>query len=94
MTKIHRYTETEVYAAFGTDCEKRFTGPAGTAFLENTYGFHRGFPPRLRPRLALSVTFCIESVPYGPKNPVATIGEGGVPANIDPFINRVYCRAK
>ena len=94
LTDIRRYTEDEVFAAFGRDCEKRFTGPAGTAFLENTYGFHRGLPPLRRPRLAISVTYCIESVPYGPKTPVATIGEGGVPANIDRFINRIYCRTK
>lgn len=94
LATIRRYDEEEVYAAFGPDCEKRFIGPAGTAFLENTYGFHRGFPPKSRPRLAIGVTYCIESVPYGPKDPVATIGRDGVPATIDPFINRVYCRPK
>ena len=94
LATIRRYEEQEVFAAFGPDCEKRFTGPAGTAFLENTYGFHRGYPPKSRPRLALGVTYCIESVPYGPKHPVGTIGRDGVPAHIDPFINRVYCNPR
>ena len=94
LTEIRRYSEAEVQEAFGPDCEKRFTGPAGTAFLENTYGFHRGYPAKLTPRLILGVTYCIQSVPYGPKAPVAIIGENGVPADIDPYINRIYCRVK
>ena len=92
LAKIRRYTEEEVHSAFGPECEKRFTGPAGTAFLENTYGFHRGFPPRSKPRLIVQATYCIQSVPYGPKEPVAKIGQDGVPAGIDRFVNRIYCR--
>ena len=92
LATIRRYSEEEVHQAFGPNCEKRFTGPAGTGFIENTYGFHRGIPPQSKPRLIVQATYCIESVPYGPKNPVAKIGAPGVPPNIDPFINRVYCK--
>jgi Phytanoyl-CoA dioxygenase (PhyH) len=93
LTPIRRYDEKEVYEAFGPDCEKRFTGPAGTAFLENTYGFHRGFPPKSKPRMLFQVLYSLTPVIYGPKTPIATIGQGGVPASIDTYVNRVYCRA-
>jgi hypothetical protein len=89
LTTIRRYTDEEVTQAFGN--EKRFVGPAGTAFLENTFGFHRGFPPKSKPRLVLGVTYTLRPIPYGPANPVCQIGKDGVPAGLDPYINRVYC---
>ena len=91
LTKIRRYSDEEIVAAFGPECEKRFVGPAGTAFLENTYGFHRGYPAKTRPRLAIGVTYSLRPIPYGPAKPVCRIGDEGVPASLDPYINRVYC---
>jgi hypothetical protein len=91
LTEIRRYTDEEVAWAFGQEKLKRFTGAAGTAFLENTYGFHRGVPPTRKPRLIFQVLYSLRPVIYGPKEPVARIGEGGVPADIDPYINRIYC---
>ena len=91
LTKIRRYTDEEIVEAFGPGCEKRFLGPAGTSFLENTFGFHRGYPAKTRPRLALGVTYSLRQIPYGPAKPVGKIGSNGIPANIDPYINRVYC---
>ena len=91
LTKIRRYTDEEVAAAFGPGSQKRFTGPAGTAFLENTYGFHRGFPARSKPRLLMQVLYSLRPVPYGARNPVCRIGQDGIPAGLDPYVNRVYC---
>ena len=93
LTAIRRYTEAEVHEAFGAGREKRFTGPAGTAFLENTYGLHRGFPPRSRPRMIFQALYSLTPVIYGPRQPVATIGKDGVPPGIDPYINSIYCHA-
>ena len=93
LTSIRRYSESEIHAAFGADCEKRFVGPAGTAFLENTYGFHRGCPPRSTPRLIFQVLYSLTPVVYGPRTPVCTIGRDGVPSHIDAHTNSVYCRA-
>jgi hypothetical protein len=70
-----------------------FTGKAGTAFLENTYGFHRGVPPTEKPRLLFQVLYSLRNSIYGPDEPVARIGADGIPAGIDPFINRVYLSA-
>jgi hypothetical protein len=91
LTSIRRYTEEEVAEAFGAGNEKRFVGPAGTSFLENTYGFHRGLPAETKPRLIFQATYTLRPIPYGPKMPVAKLGRDGVPDYIDPYINRIYC---
>lgn len=42
LTEIRRFSDAETESTFGANNLVRFTGPAGTAFLENTYGIHRG----------------------------------------------------
>jgi hypothetical protein len=42
LLPIRCYTAEEIAGAFGQGNAKLFVGPAGTSFLENTYGFHRG----------------------------------------------------
>lgn len=88
LTTIRRYDDAEVHAAFGRESEVRFTGDAGTCFLEKTYGFHRGYPPKTKPRLIFQVLYSLRETIYGPKRPVVAGGPG-----LDPFINRIYCRA-
>jgi hypothetical protein len=90
LTRIRRYEDSEVIQAFGADSLSTFTGKAGTAFLENTYGLHRGIPPTKKPRLLFQVLYSLRNSVYGPDNPVGRIGADGAPAGIDPFINRVY----
>ena len=90
LTKIRRYQDSEIADAFGEGSHLTFTGKAGTAFLENTYGFHRGVPPTQKPRLLFQVLYSLRNSIYGPDRPVGRIGMDGVPADIDPFINRVY----
>ncbi len=82
---IRRYTDREA-AELGA--EIYFTGPAGNCFLENTYGFHRGLPPRDRPRLIFQVTYCLMGLPYAPAKPVAAL-----PPGFDPFVNRFYLKS-
>jgi hypothetical protein len=93
LTQIRRFTDAETEATFGADSLLRFTGPAGTAFLENTYGVHRGTPPTDNPRLIFQVLYSLRPVIYGPKIPLVRAGANGVPKGLDPFINRVYCEA-
>ena len=87
LMPIRRYQDQEVYDSFGKDQEVRFTGPAGTMFLEKTFGLHRGFPVSKTPRLAFQVTYSMKPMIYGPKKPVAAL-----PAGLDPYVNQVYCR--
>jgi hypothetical protein len=93
LTGIRRYEDREIVDAFGKNSLSMFTGKAGTAFLENTYGFHRGVPPTEKPRLLFQVLYSLRNSIYGPDEPVARIGADGIPAGIDPFINRVYLSA-
>ena len=93
LTRICRYTDAEIAEAFGTENQHRFTGPAGTAFLENTFGLHRGVPVQTAPRLMMQAVYSLGVAPYGPRRPVARIGHDGVPADLDPYINRIYCAA-
>jgi Phytanoyl-CoA dioxygenase (PhyH) len=86
LMQIRRYSEDEVFGAFGKEREVKFTGPAGTSFLEKTYGFHRGLPVTKTPRLILQVQYSLTPIVYGPKKPVVAL-----PKEFDPFVNRVYC---
>jgi len=89
LTKIRRYEDAEVHDAFGQENEVRFIGPAGTCFLEKTYGLHRGVPPRSKPRLIFQVLFSMRETIYGPQEPIFDPSTRGLA--IDPFINRIYC---
>ena len=91
LLPVRRYTTEEIAGAFGEGNEKLFVGPAGTSFLENTYGFHRGLPAKSKPRLALAATYSLRVIPYGPRAPIAVLGQNGIPGDIDPYINRIYC---
>lgn len=81
---LRRYTEDEV-KSLGP--EIHFTGPAGSCFMENTYGLHRGLPPRDKPRLIFQVTYCLTGLPYAPSSPIAPL-----PTGYDPFVNRFYLK--
>jgi hypothetical protein len=91
LTEIRRFSDDEVTNTFGAGNIHRFSGPAGTAFLENTYGVHRGVPPSKKPRLIFQVLYSLRPIFYGPKIPVVRIGVQGIPASLDTYINRVYC---
>ena len=51
-----RKTDAEVEAAFGIQAD-RITGPAGTAFIANTRGIHKGLLPKNRDRLVCQIVF-------------------------------------
>ena len=91
LTKIRRYDDSEIHDTFGRENEIRFMGDPGTCFLEKTYGFHRGYPPKTKPRLIFQVLFSLRETIYGPKKPIYDPSARGL--SIDPFMNRVYCRA-
>jgi hypothetical protein len=91
LTTIRRFTEEEVGSAFGQDNIVHITGPAGTCFLENTYGVHRGIPPTKAPRLIFQVLYSLRPNIYGPAAPMVTMGTHGIPSDLDPYVNRIYC---
>jgi ectoine hydroxylase-related dioxygenase (phytanoyl-CoA dioxygenase family) len=44
VTHDGRYSDAEVFAHYPRSSEVRLKGPAGTVFLEDTLGFHKGVP--------------------------------------------------
>ncbi len=94
LTQIRRFSDEEVTATFGNESVRTITGMAGEAFLENTFGIHKGKPMMSGRRLIFQVVYSMFALPYGPRQPVDPVnGHQGVPAGLDPWINRVYVNA-
>jgi hypothetical protein len=87
---IDRHSDEEVLQAFGADRLVRFTGPAGTVFLENTYGLHRGQPVRAGRRLILQFIYSMLPMAYGPAMPYRRELFAPAQIAIDPYVNRAY----
>lgn len=85
-----RFTDDEVAEAYAAEDRLEITGAAGTAFLESTFGLHRGFPPQSKPRLMLQALYCLKPDTNGPRRPLSDVpaDQGGV--MLDPYINRIY----
>lgn len=90
LHKIRRYTDDEVLQTFGADRLVRFVGGAGTVFLENTYGLHRGQPVRQGKRLVLQIVYSMLPMAYGPAAPYRPELFASTSHPIDPYVNRVY----
>lgn len=89
LVQRRRYTDHEVADAFeNMDDHLMLCGKAGTAFLENTFGLHRGFPPLERPRLIFQVLYTLHPYYGAPSKPIVNAAK----SNLDPYINRVYCQ--
>ena len=83
-----RYDDTEVSRVFGEAGIHQFIGPRGTAFLENTYGLHRGLPPRSGLRLCFQVNYSLLPLLGSPEEPQVRASEIGL--DLDPWINRLH----
>jgi hypothetical protein len=71
LNAIKRFRDDEVIAAFGEEALAVQTAKAGSAFLENTFGLHKGMPVRRGTRLIFQAVYSLNPVPYGPRRPVA-----------------------
>lgn len=81
-------TDEQVRLHFGADAERTFTGPAGTIFLEDTWGIHRQTPAVSGRRCMFSVMYTVSGLdPNSPPHPVAEL-----PLGLDAYINRVFYR--
>lgn len=92
LHEIRRYDDDEVFSAFGRDRLVNFVGPAGTVFLENTYGLHRGQPVQAGKRLILQVVYSMLPMSYGPAAPYRPDRFAPAQVAVDPYVNRVYLR--
>lgn len=65
------------------------TGKAGTSFLVDTFGIHRGQLPTEGWRLMLSAQYNINMSPHGPQQPFSVPGGQA----FDAYINRLYLQS-
>jgi hypothetical protein len=87
LLNLTRYiTDAEVEATFEADAITTISGPAGTCFLEDTYGVHRAGLPVDRPRLVISAQYNLWPSPFAPAKPPLR----GLDGRYDPWINRAY----
>lgn len=89
-----RYTDSEVLSSFpNRDDHLTLTGTEGTAFVESTFGLHRGVPPKSKPRLIMQVLYTLKPNFSGPSKPLLTLPQTDA-AKYDAYSNRIYCRFK
>jgi len=77
-------TDEAIAAAFGEAAIERITGPAGSWFMEDVYGFHKGQLPLDAPRLMLAVQYNLYRSPHCPRD-VTRLPLGAR----DPYVNRL-----
>lgn len=96
LAKIRRFSDQEVAQHFKPEQIRIITGKAGNAFLEDTFGIHKGQPVQQGQRLLFQVVYSMCALPYGPTRPVASHAEMQyrLPQRIfDPWVNRFYLEA-
>ncbi len=88
---IRRFDEEEVAEAFGKESIVCLPGKAGSGFMEDTFGIHRGLPVSRGERLIFQVVYSLFPLPYSPLKPVMAIADFES-LKLDPWINRIYLR--
>jgi hypothetical protein len=83
-----RLADQEVSAMFPAADMLQIQGRAGDAFLEDTFGLHKGQPPRSERRLLFQVEYSVNPIAVYEYDPAAM----SVPVEIDPYVNRLYIR--
>jgi hypothetical protein len=87
LRRIRRYKDAEIEKVFGRDNVLKFTGLKGTAFLVDTYGYHKGLLPVSDNRLLLQVQYSLHPIAVETYTPVKT--EQGV---YQPYVNRLLIK--
>ena len=89
----HRYADSLVEEAFGPESVDVLTGRAGDCFMENTWGIHKGLPPRRAPRLVLQIQYALQPSLFFTYEPVAIPGMDRLSAE-DRYVCRAYLKAR
>jgi len=82
------YSLKEIEATYGPTSVATITGPAGTCFLADTYGIHRGAVPVSRPRLMLQVQYSLLPIFAFQYQPMAMEPR----PQVDAYVNRLLLR--
>lgn len=86
--RIRRIADAEVADAFARQDQLKLHGRVGDAFLEDTFGLHKGQPPTRARRLLFQVQYSV--------NPIAVYDYKPLPASdhgFDRYTNRLYLGA-
>ena len=67
--KRQRFKDEDIFSKIDIRKKKSFVGKAGTTFIANTYGIHRGLQPEEKERLVLVYLFSIIPSNRSPKLP-------------------------
>lgn len=70
LRKIRRYEDVEIEKAFGKENVLKFVEPKGSAFIVDTYGFHKGLLPESEDRLLLQVQYSLDPIGIEEYNPI------------------------
>lgn len=76
-----------IIETFGAEAIETITAPAGSWFLEDVYGFHKGQLPVDRPRLLLAIEYNLYPSPLSPKAPLITREP-----QYDSYINKLFLK--
>lgn len=82
------YDEAQLHRDHAAENFRTFIGPAGTTFLCDTYGIHKGMPPIKAPRLIYQVQYSLLPIYAFEYDPVKIAGA----ANYNRYINRLMMR--
>ncbi|MCU1279963.1 MAG: uncharacterized protein JWM53_3509 [bacterium] len=86
-----RYTDAEVEGAYPASSIKRYAMARGHAFLEDTFGVHKGLLPRTRRRLLFQAQYSLFPIAHYQYSPIGRERLGaGLPPDLDPYINRLH----
>jgi len=89
LLELRRHSDGEVEEAFGREAVLSIEGHPGSAFLEDTFGFHKGTVCRTGRRLLFQVQYSISPIHAYEYRPV----EGtGLADRYDPYMNRLLFR--
>ena len=95
LAQIRRFSDEEVATTFAPEQILTMTGQAGDAFLEDTFGIHKGQPVAQGHRLIFQAVYSMHALPYGPQQPVidlASLQSANPGQRFDPWVNRFYVR--
>lgn len=70
LRKIRRYTDQEIENTFGEENVKVFVRPKGSAFMVDTYGFHKGLLPKSGRRLLLQIQYSLNPLNVETYSPI------------------------
>lgn len=87
FTKIQRIPDSQVEGVFSEEDIVEITGKSGDAFLEDTFGIHKGKVATHNPRLMLQVQYSIG--PIGLRDYTTKIPYS-LAKDLNPYINRLF----